>query len=1218
MTSKKIVFLAVVLALVLSAPALWAQSASTSALTGTVTDPTGAVLPGVTVTATAVATNQSRTVVTTESGVYRIPLLDPGSYRVRFGLPGFKTSEVTDINLAVTETSVLNRTLELGAAIEEVTVEATVEALQTATSTLGTTVTGNVIGNMPLVSRNFTAVLGMSTGVAVAATNGTAFGKGTENMSVNGANPEKNNFQMDGVSINNAAGNNEAADAGLYTGIAVPNPDAIQEFKIQTSTYDSSYGRNPGANVNVVTRGGSNEFHGTLFEFFRNEKLNANDFFYNRDRRPGSPDKQILRQNQFGGSLGGPVLKDKLFFFGSYQGTRQFNGVAANGTTSATLFPVPDNREAADFAQRLAANMCAGGFTTRGGSFERLTGERVIPQGGSIPIACDGSNINPVAIALLRVKLPNGNYYIPGSGITPNPSAGISGTRQQLFSIPAKYREDQYIGNGDWIISANHSLQARYFDARNPYEYQLNGQLPGRVQTDKRSNKSALLRLTSILSPVLVNQARVSLQRIIERGSETVPYTPQQVGIKPLVDITCCNGTTGGTYTQPPVMTILGAFNIGGALTPSDAPTTQIQLSDQLSWTKGSHTLRSGFEYEFVRWPLTFGGLGRGNLQLNSFADFLIGRAGCAPADATCSPSNPGNTTGALSSSFNLCLFCVRSGVNGIVHNYALRNEYAFFQDDWTVNRRFTLNIGVRWERFGQLGDKYGNLTNFWAADLRSVPIPPSAPSTDPRAFSGYVVPNNYDTRPISQGGHGPIPAGVRQFDGRFASENRIPLGNFAPRIGFAWQPVGDGRFVVRGGAGIFYDRVGINRMVHAVQEGRPYADTLTVQHDVASLQSPFQDRPLALLPRWYDFNRLTGSNFDSPYYDHIQTPLVRQYNLGIQYEVAKSYVLEVAYVGSSGINIGDYSHNVNVAQLASPSNPINSITTNTVQNASARVPYLGFTPIGLQKNAFDAIYNYNSLQTTIRKQFSRGFGFQAAYTFSKNLSNVGFNSANINNPNDMDQQYGPTPYSRPHRFFAGYQYELPFKASGVVGKFVQGWSASGATLIQSGNPLTLFDGRGGTIYTGGPPTNGSDKGASRAQLCPGVTYDQIATSGSVKDRLGRAGDLSVKRFFNASAFCAPSAIGNGTDFGNAGIGIVRGPGQTNTDFSITKTTPVTERQSIQFRSEFFNLFNHPQFAIPSTVVGNQSLYPSSPNFGLITATSINPRLIQFALRYQF
>ncbi len=1171
-----------------------AQTGSTSALTGRVSDPTGAVIPGVMVTAISIATNQSRTGITAEDGVYRIPLLDPGSYKVRFSLAGFKTSEVTDVTLAVTETAVLNRTLEVGAAGEEVTVEATVEALQTATSTLGTTVTGNAISNLPLVSRNFTAVLGMSAGVAVAANNGTAFGKGTENMSVNGANPEKNNYQMDGVAINNAAGNNAANDAGLYTGIAIPNPDAIQEFKIQTSTYDASYGRNPGANVNVVTKGGSNAFHGSLFEFFRNEALNANDFFYNRDRRPGSPDKQILRQNQFGGSLGGPVVKDKIFFFGSYQGTRQFNGVSANGTTSATLYPVPDNREAADFPARLGAATC--GFPTRG---------------GSIAIACDGSNINPVAIALLRVKLPNGNYYIPGSG--------TSGTRQTLFSVPAKYREDQYIANSDWIINSQHSMQVRLMKAKNPYEYQLNGNLPGRFAKDARSNESGLLRLTSILSPALVNQARISVQRIVERGSETLPYTPQQVGMKPLIDITCCNGTTAGTYTQPAALSILGAFNIGGTLFPSNAPTTQIQLSDQLSWTKRSHNLRAGYEYEFVRWPLTFGGLGRGNVQVNSFADFLIGRAGCAPTDTTCSPSNAGNTTGSPSSSFNLCLFCVRSSYLGIVHNYALRNAYAYLQDDWTVNKRLTLNIGIRWERFGQLGDKYGNLTNFWDSDLRSVPIPPSFQNfADPNAFRGYVVPNNYDTRPTSQGGHGPIPAGVRQFDGKFASENRIPLSNFAPRIGFAWQPLGNGRFVMRGGAGIFYDRVGINRMVHAVQEGRPYADTLTLQHDVASLQSLFQDRPLALLPRWYDFNRLTGSNFDSPFYAHVQTPLVRQYNLGIQYEVASSYILEVAYVGSSGINIGDYSHNVNIAQLASTSNPINGVTTNTIQNASARVPYLGFTPIGLQKNAFDGVYNYNSLQTTIRKQFSRGFGFQGSYTFSKNLSNVGFNSANMNNPNDMNQQYGQTPYSRPHRFIVGYQYELPFKASGLVGKFAQGWMASGSVLVQSGNPITLFDGRGGTIYYGGPPTNGSDKGANRAQLCPGKTYADIETTGSVKDRLGRAGDLSVKRFFDASAFCAPPTIGNGTDFGNAGIGIVRGPGQANTDFSISKTTPIGEGQTLQFRTEFFNLFNHPQFALPSDVVGNQSLYPSSPNFGLITATSINPRMIQFALRLQF
>src|SRR5207249_7902699 len=234
----------------------------------------------------------ARTVISVEDGVYRIPLLEPGVYKVRFSAPGFKTAEVTSVTLTVTETLVLNQTLEVGAVTEAITVEATAETLQTATSTLGTTVTGTEITSLPLPARNFTAVLGMSSGVAVDATNGTSYGRGTLNMSVNGANPEKNNFQMDGVAINNAAGNNQAADGGLYTGIAIPNPDAIQEFKIQTSTYDASYGRNPGANVNVVTKSGTNEFHGTLYEFFRNEKLNANDFFFNRDRNPNGSTEQ--------------------------------------------------------------------------------------------------------------------------------------------------------------------------------------------------------------------------------------------------------------------------------------------------------------------------------------------------------------------------------------------------------------------------------------------------------------------------------------------------------------------------------------------------------------------------------------------------------------------------------------------------------------------------------------------------------------------------------------------------------------------------------------------------------------------------------------------------------------------------------------------------------------------------------------------------------------
>jgi hypothetical protein len=247
----------------------------------------------VTVTITNNDTGQGRSTTTGPDGVYKVPLLPPGSYKVRFSAAGFKSAEVASVTLNVTETPTLDRTLEVGAQSEEVTVQASADVLQTGTSSLGTTVESRTVTALPLSNWNYTQILGLSAGANVSVSNATQFGKATQDMSVNGNGPAQNNFQMDGVAINNIANSGSSNDSGIYAGIGIPNPDSIAEFKIQTSTYDASYGRNPGANVNVVTKSGTNSWHGTAFEFFRNAQLNANDFFYNRNTCPtqfaGSP-----------------------------------------------------------------------------------------------------------------------------------------------------------------------------------------------------------------------------------------------------------------------------------------------------------------------------------------------------------------------------------------------------------------------------------------------------------------------------------------------------------------------------------------------------------------------------------------------------------------------------------------------------------------------------------------------------------------------------------------------------------------------------------------------------------------------------------------------------------------------------------------------------------------------------------------------------------------
>jgi len=1206
----------VFLLLALWVPSLMAQSSGTAGLTGVIKDSSGATVPNVTVTLTSTATGQVRTTTTGADGVYRFVLLPPGDYKVRFAATGFKTAEVESTTLNVTETPVLDRTLEVGAQSEEVTVSANAEILQTQTSTLGTVVDSKAVTDMGLASRNYTQILGLSAGAAANVENAAAFGKGTLNLAVNGGTIEQNNYQVDGVSVVNAFGAGIAGDCGIYVGIAIPSPDAISEFKVQTSTFDASYGRNPGANVNVVTKSGTNGFHGTLFEFFRNEDLNANSFFQNS---LGGGSKQVLKQNQFGGTFGGPLKKDKLFFFGSYQGTRQLNGVASSGTSNVTLPPLPGgDRSSAAYQAAVGAAFCPANHPGNMTPYETGFGDFVGAPFFETQIACNGSNISPVAMAIIRAKNPDGSYYIPGST--------NGGFQNVTYSSPAKYTGDQYLANVDYLLNSKNTLAMRYLFSEDPQvtPFGIAG-LPGMPTHSYYANTNATLKLTTIITNNLVNEAHAAMQRNIANGSDLTPqYTPASIGQTPIIP----------TQTQPSVELILGGPSIGGTLAPYVGPATQVNYGDQISWTHGKHTIRAGGDYEADQWNLSFKSLARGFLITPDFGDFLLGLPGCN-GNPACFGNGPATgTTGAPLGVFLSCLFCVRSGPNGIIHAYREKDVDFFVQDDWKVSSRLTLNLGIRWEYDAMLGDANGNLTNVWPSLLQTVPNPPTSSQPSGASLVGYVVAQNYLSHYNANtvgavGGMNP-PPGVKVLSGNSPTQGGIPKDNFGPRFGFAYKLTE--HLVVRGGVGLFYDRVGSSNFVHAVEQGDPYAVTLDYgAANPYSLANPYPSNavePLAFSPRW--FNPATGANsaLNTPFYSVIHTPLTRQYNLTFQYEFLKGYVLEAGFVGSSSINQVDYNHNYNLAQLASASSPINGQTTNTLANAVYRVPYLGYQAIGLQGTGYDGYANYNSLQVTVRKAFSHGLTFQGAYTWSKDLTVISFDGqANVNNASVLGQQYGPSNFNRPQRFVLSYSYQLPFgNPKGALGLLAKGWQVTGVTTIQGGQPMSVYDDNGGTAYYGAANAGSGEQGSSTAQLVSGLNYGQIRDSGGIESHpVVTNGSFAGLQYFSPTAFTTtPAIMPNGTIttqaactscatlFGNTGQGIFLGPGQVNFDASIIKSTLFREKHMVQFRVEFYNLANHPQFANP----GNAVQTPAT--FGLINATTTAPRIIQIALKYQF
>lgn len=1144
---------------------LLAQDAATGALTGTIYDPSGAAVPNAHILLSASATHATRAVTANAQGIYRAAFLLPGEYTVTASAPAFAAKVASGVNVTVSETAQLNIVLAVEGVGVSIHVVDEVALAQTETSSLGRAVDSDAIEALPLASRNYTQLLGLSPGVIVELPDHTQLGSGTQNVSSNGAKTVSNNIQFNGVDANNLAQNSAANDAE-ETGTGIPSPDAIQEFKVQTANFDAAFGRGAGANVDLITKSGTNRFHGSAWEFFRNTVLNANDFFAKRTGQP----RGVLNQNQFGGALGGPIRKDRTFFFVAYEGLAERNGI---GVRQSTLLPLlTSDRSAAT----LGAQFCPAGHLVGG-----APSSGYLTNAGGTQVACDGSNINPVAIAILNAKLPDGTFAVPSPQVPQATTPSQLPVGLSTFAPPARYRGDQFTIDADHTISAANTLSEKFFYSRSTTDSPFApnaANVPGWGSNVLTRNTNFVLADTHVFNANFLNVARVGFIRFDGLLKVQNPLLASAIG----------QGTpTGlvGPDTGAPGLSISGLFTIGDAGTPSQWQVTNTFIyQDTVSFNRGRHNLRAGAEFKRDQLGLDVLFVKDGLTNIASFPDFLVGQ----------SAAQNGSPTG----SSNVALSV---GASGLGRKDTRYNDFStFVQDDWKLAPRLTLNLGLRYEIFGAPYEIHGLLPNF---------DPALATGRAPAAgtFSGYVLPSNFS---------GPVPAGYTKLSRR--SLWQTPYGDVSPRFGFAWQLHDKPTLVLRGGYGLYYDRHS-GDYAESLQGQPPFASfqiAFGAANAGATLQNPFS--PLLPTPSSFPLfaPRVAGG---APFTEGVSPNTVdgrtQEYNLNLQTVVAADTLLEIGYVGTRSTNRPG-SIEFNQALLASPSNPVNGETTNSTNNLIQRLPFDGVSPGSLFTNS-NFIANYNSLQASLTKRLAHGLQFLASYTWSKSLDETsGSGGSNVfelflptNDQNNPRQAYGVTDFDRTHRGVLSFVYQAPrFESMHALPRhLLAGWEFSGIAVAQSGSPITVTDGNAGSVY---------GNFENRAQR----TGSNPATQGSLFSRV-------TGLFLDPAAFTRAPEVANGTsladqDFGASGVGIVRGPAQRNIDFAVERIFPIVESANIHFRTEFFNLFNTPIFANPNNNLGfgdpNDPNPTPSPAFGTILSSSANPRIIQFALKVVF